>query len=69
MKARERLKLPGVANMRSCAWNRPPIDRMANINIEPGTTPFEKMIERVFRTIIPIFTNFKLQKVNRSQKL
>jgi predicted Zn-dependent protease len=28
--------IPGVANMRACSWNRAPIDRMANINLEPG---------------------------------
>lgn len=40
LESQERLNLPGVANMRSCSWNRPPIDRMANINIEPGNTSF-----------------------------
>src|SRR5207248_2213126 len=33
-----RAGLPGTANSRACAWNRPPIDRMANINVEPGAT-------------------------------
>lgn len=47
LESQERLNLPGVANMRSSSWNRPPIDRMANINIEPGDTSFEKMIEGV----------------------
>jgi predicted Zn-dependent protease len=28
--------LPGTANARACSWDRPPIDRMANINLEPG---------------------------------
>ena len=28
--------LPGTANARACGWDRPPIDRMANINLEPG---------------------------------
>jgi len=31
-----RTGLPGVANSRACSWNRPPIDRMANLNLEPG---------------------------------
>ena len=31
-----RAKVPGVANSRADNWNRPPIDRMANINLEPG---------------------------------
>ena len=30
-----RADLPGVANSRACSWNRPPIDRMANLNLEP----------------------------------
>jgi predicted Zn-dependent protease len=36
--------LPGVACARSCAWNRPPIDRMANLNIEPGEETLESLI-------------------------
>jgi len=39
--------LPGVANARACSWNRPPIDRMANINLEPGETSFEEMISKI----------------------
>jgi predicted Zn-dependent protease len=39
--------LPGVANMRSSSWNRAPIDRMANIDIEPGETSFESMIANI----------------------
>ncbi len=33
---------PGVANSRASGWNRAPIDRMANLNIEPGNTAFER---------------------------
>ncbi len=36
--------IPGVANMRSCSWNRPPIDRMANINLEPGHQTLAELI-------------------------
>ncbi len=32
----QRAGLPGVANSRASNWNRAPIDRMANLNIEPG---------------------------------
>ena len=39
-----RAKIPGVANQRASSWNRPPIDRMANINLEPGTHSLEQMI-------------------------
>ena len=33
-----RAGIAGVANTRACAWNRAPIDRMANLNIEPGAS-------------------------------
>ncbi|MEZ6009120.1 MAG: TldD/PmbA family protein [Planctomycetota bacterium] len=39
--------VPGVANARACAWNRPPIDRMANLNLEPGTSSFDELVGAV----------------------
>lgn len=36
--------MEGVANSRACSWNRPPIDRMANLNIEPGTSPVDDLV-------------------------
>jgi predicted Zn-dependent protease len=39
-----RAGLPGVANARADSWNRPPIDRMANLNLEPGDASFEAMV-------------------------
>ncbi|MEO1401013.1 MAG: TldD/PmbA family protein [Cyanobacteria bacterium J06635_1] len=39
--------VPGVATARACAWNRPAIDRMANINLEPGETAFEELIGNI----------------------
>ena len=39
-----RAGLGGVANSRACGWNRPPIDRMANLNIEPGEQSLEQLI-------------------------
>ena len=36
--------MEGVANSRACSWNRPPIDRMANLNIEPGATPINALV-------------------------
>ncbi|WP_263261947.1 TldD/PmbA family protein [Pseudomonas sp. RIT-PI-S] len=44
--------LPGVANSRASSWNRPPIDRMANLNIEPGNESLQAMIGRVERGIL-----------------
>jgi predicted Zn-dependent protease len=38
---------PGVANSRACAWNRQPIDRMANLNLEPGGSTFEELVSQV----------------------
>jgi len=42
-----RAGLPGVANARASAWDRPPIDRMANINLEPGADTLAGLIARV----------------------
>ncbi|MGE0822021.1 MAG: TldD/PmbA family protein [Candidatus Binatia bacterium] len=42
-----RLGLPGVANSRAMSWNRPPIDRMANLNLESGTASFADLIAAV----------------------
>jgi predicted Zn-dependent protease len=39
-----RAGISGVANSRADNWNRPPIDRMANINLEPGDASLEDMI-------------------------
>lgn len=49
--SQKRSALPGVACTRASSWNRPPIDRMANINIEPGETSFDEMIAGVERGI------------------
>ena len=42
----------GVANSRACAWNRAPIDRMANLNIEPGTATLADMIASIERGML-----------------
>lgn len=39
-----RSTLPGVANARASGWHRPPIDRMANLNVEPGNSSMEELI-------------------------
>ena len=46
-----RTGLPGVANARACSWNRPAIDRMANLNLEPGDMPLDRMIASVERGV------------------
>jgi len=46
-----RTGLPGVANARATSWNRPPIDRMANLNLEPGTSSFAEMVAAVERGV------------------
>ncbi len=49
--SQKRSGLPGVANSRSVSWNRPPIDRMANINVEPGSSSLQDMISSVDRGV------------------
>ena len=39
--------LAGVANARASGWNRPPIDRMANLNLEPGHNSMEDLINSI----------------------
>jgi len=46
-----RTGLAGVANARATRWNRPPIDRMANLNVEPGESRFDDMISSIERGI------------------
>jgi predicted Zn-dependent protease len=38
--------LDAVATTRACSWNRAPIDRMSNLNVEPGDSTLAQMIER-----------------------
>ncbi len=45
--SQQRAGLPGVACTRGCDWNRPPIDRMANLNVEPGEQSLDQLIEQV----------------------
>ncbi len=44
--------LPGTANARACDWNRPPIDRMANLNVEAGATPFADLVAGIERGVL-----------------
>ena len=43
----DRSGIKGVANFRACSWNRAPIDRMANLNLEPGDSSFNDIISSV----------------------
>lgn len=52
LESQERAGVPGVANFRASSWNRPPVDRMANINVEPGTSSFEEIVGAVERGIL-----------------
>ena len=47
-----RAGIAGAATARACSWNRPPIDRMANLNIEPGHSALEDMIKSVERGVL-----------------
>jgi predicted Zn-dependent protease len=42
---------PGVANQRAQDWFRPPIDRMANLNLEPGQDTLDGIIGAIERGV------------------
>ena len=50
--SQHRAGMAGVANSRACSWNRAPIDRMANLNIEPGNQPLERLIGNIEHGIL-----------------
>jgi predicted Zn-dependent protease len=43
---------PAIANARASGWNRPPIHRMANLNLEPGASDLEEMIGAIERGVL-----------------
>jgi len=47
-----RAGLVGTANARACDWDRLPIDRMANLNLEPGSSPLAELVGRVERGVL-----------------
>jgi len=47
-----RAGLPGTSNARADNWNRPPIDRMANLNLEAGDATFDDMIAGIDRGVL-----------------
>lgn len=46
-----RANMAGVANERACSWNRAPIDRMANLNLEPRSGSLADLIQGIERGI------------------
>lgn len=52
LESQARSGLPGVANFRSSSWNRAPIDRMANINLEPGSASLDELIGQVEQGVL-----------------
>ena len=49
--SQQRSGLPGVSSSRATSWNRPPIDRMANLNVEPGDQSFDDLVKQVERGV------------------
>lgn len=58
LESQTRSGIPGTSSARAQSWNRAPIDRMANINMEPGSSKLADMISSTERGI--------LMKTNRS---
>ena len=47
-----RAGIEGVANTRACSWNRAPIDRMANLNVEAGGSTLGELVASVERGVM-----------------
>ncbi|HEY9648515.1 MAG TPA: TldD/PmbA family protein, partial [Chroococcidiopsis sp.] len=47
LESQHRMGVPGVACARASSWNRPPIDRMANLNLEAGTDSLDDIIRDI----------------------
>jgi len=52
LESQARCPISGVASARSSSWNRAPIDRMANINLEAGKLSLNEMISQVERGVM-----------------
>ncbi|MGH8579891.1 MAG: TldD/PmbA family protein [Gammaproteobacteria bacterium] len=50
--SQRRTGMAGVANARACQWNRPAIDRMANLNLEPGESSMANLIQGIERGVL-----------------
>lgn len=51
LESQTRSQVEGVACARASSWNRPPIDRMANLNLEPGHQSFDQLISSIDRGV------------------
>jgi predicted Zn-dependent protease len=51
LESQARSEVPGVANFRANSWNRAPIDRMANLNLEPGQSSFDEIVSSIERGV------------------
>jgi predicted Zn-dependent protease len=49
--SQHRAGMEGVANSRANGWNRPSIDRMANLNVEPGDRSFDELVASTERGV------------------
>lgn len=47
-----RAGMDGVANARASSWHRPPIDRIANLNLEPGDKDLKALISTIEEGIL-----------------
>lgn len=52
LESQARLGVSGVACARASSWSRPAIDRMANINLEPGDTSLVDLIGSIERGVL-----------------
>lgn len=52
IESQTRSGLNGVSCSRATSWNRAPIDRMGNINIEPGTSTLNEMIKSTEKGVL-----------------
>lgn len=47
-----RAGMPSAASARASGWNRPPIDRMGNINLKPGAHEFDALLASIERGVL-----------------
>jgi predicted Zn-dependent protease len=50
--SQSRAGMVGVATARACNWNRPAIDRMANLNVESGSSSFDDLVAGIADGVI-----------------